>query len=138
MSLRQRLTAKLLPERTVTLPPLEEGGAPDVVTVRALAAPEWDALLQLHEPTDEQAKAGWAWDLATFRPALLAACVVSPADEGEPLDADDWAQLLATMPFGDRELLWGAALDANENRWPDADQGKGSTGTPSTPPSGTT
>lgn len=125
MSLRQRLTAKLLPERTVTLSPVEEGGDPDVVTLRALPAPEWDALVQLHPPTEEQAADGWGWNTATFRPALLAACVASPADEGEPLDVEEWAQLLMQMPFGDRELLWGAAIEVNENRWPGPEQGKG-------------
>lgn len=125
MSLRQRLVAQQLPQRTVLLSPVEAGGDPDEVTVRALPASEWDALVQLHPPSEEQKADGWAWDLESFRPALLVACVVSPADEGDPLDEGEWAQLLTQMPVGDRELLWGAALDVNENRWPGADVGKG-------------
>ncbi|QJY46655.1 hypothetical protein [Pseudonocardia broussonetiae] len=103
-----------------------QGADPDVVEVRALPAPEWDALVQLHPPTEQQAEDGWGWNLATFRPALLAACVVSPDDEGDPLTEAEWAQLLLKMPVGDRELLYRTAVDVNENRWPGADVGKGS------------
>lgn len=116
MSLRDRLVAQQLPTRTVTLAPVVEGAEPDVVTVRALPAPEWDALVQMHPPPDGQAGL-WQWNVATFRPAALAACVVSPADEGEPLTEQDWAELLAHMTVGDRERLYGAVLDVNENRW---------------------
>ena len=125
MSLRQRLVAQQLPERTVTLSPASEGAEPYTVTVRALRADDWDALVQLHPPTDEQRKQGWEWNLASFRPALLAACVVSPADVGEPLDEVEWAQLLLSMPIGDRERLYGAAVDVNDHGWPGADVGKG-------------
>lgn len=125
MTLRGRLLAQKLPQRAVTLAPVVEGADPDVVTVRALPAPEWDALVQLHPPTPDQAESGWQWNVATFRPALLAACATTPDDE-MPLDEAEWAQLLLVMPVGDRELLYGAALDVNENRWPGAELGKDS------------
>lgn len=123
MSLRERLVAQQLPQRTVTLSPVVDGADPDVVTVRALPADEWDALVQLHPPTAEQAQGGWQWNIATFRPAVLAACVVSPADD-EQLDANEWAQLLLKMPVGDRERLYGAAIDVNDNLWPGTEPGK--------------
>lgn len=124
MTLRERLLAQQLPQRTVTLAPVVEGAAADEVIVRALHAPEWDALVQLHPPTPEQAENGWQWNVATFRPALLAACATTPDGE-DPLDEAEWAQLLLLMPVGDRELLFGGALDVNENRWPGAEVGKG-------------
>lgn len=124
MSLRERLVARQLPQRTVTLSPVVEGADPDVVTVRALPAGEWDALVQLHPPTEEQKANGWQWNVATFRPALLAACAVS--DDEVQLDEADWAQLLLVTPVGDRERLFGAAIDVNDNRWPGAELGKGS------------
>lgn len=126
MSLRQRLerSAEQLPERTVTLAPVE-GADPDVVTVRALPADVWDLLVRDHPPTAEQAADGWQWNIATFRPALLAACVVSPADEGEPLTEAEWAALLLRFPVGDRDRLYGTAFEVNDNRWPGADLPKG-------------
>ena len=126
MSLRQRLerAAEQLPERTVTLAPVEDA-EPDVVTVRALPADVWDLLVREHPPTQEQADEGWQWNIATFRPALLAACVASPADEGDPLTEAEWADLLLRLPVGDRDRLWAAAYDVNDNRWPGADLGKG-------------
>lgn len=128
MSLRQRLqqAADELPERTVTLAPVAEGAEPDVVTVRALPADVWDLLVRDHPPTKEQVDEGWQWNTATFRPALLAACVVSPADEGEPLTEQEWAALLVKLPFGDRDRLFAAAFDVNDNRWPGDDLGKDS------------
>lgn len=125
MSLRERLVARQLPQRTVTLSPVVEGADPDVVTVRALPADEWDALVQLHPPTQEQAEGGWQWNIATFRPAVLAACATTPDDE-IPLDENEWAQLLLATPVGDRERLYGAAIDVNDNRWPGAELGKDS------------
>lgn len=125
MSLRERLVARQLPQRTVTLSPVVEGADPDVVTVRALPADEWDALVQLHPPTQEQAENGWQWNIATFRPAVLAACATTPDDE-IPLDENEWAQLLLATPVGDRERLYGAAIDVNDNRWPGAELGKDS------------
>lgn len=123
MSLRDRLRAAQLPERTVTLAPAVEGADPDLVTVRALPAEEWDALVQLHPPPDGRPEDGW--NLATFRPAALHACVVSPPDEGEPLTEQQWAQLLIKTPIGDRERLWDAVIAVNDNRWDGiADLGK--------------
>lgn len=124
MSLRARLAVAQLPSRTVVLAPAVPDGEPDEVTVRALPGDEWDALVQLHPPTERQREEGWGWNLATFRPALLAACVVTPDGE-EPLTEVEWAELLVRSTVGDREALFGAAIDVNENRWPGTDVGKG-------------
>lgn len=126
MSLRDRLVDTHLPERTVPLSPARPGADPYLVTVRALPAPDWDALVQLHPPTPAQAAGGWSWNLATFRPALLAACVVSPADLDKPLDEHEWAQLLLKMPSGDRDRLYATAIAVNDNDWPDDATGKDS------------
>jgi hypothetical protein len=126
VSLRQILVAGQLPQRTVPIRPPRAGADPYEVTVRALPGDEWDALVQLHPPTPEQAAEGWEWNIATFRPALLAACVDSPADQADPLTEQEWAELLIVMSVGERDQLYGAAFDVNANRWPTADVGKGS------------
>jgi hypothetical protein len=126
MSLRERLDAQLLPTSTVPMYPSRPGAGPYLVEVRALPGDEWDDLVKLHPPTEEQAARGDEWNIATFRPALLAACVTSPDDEAQPLDAAEWARLLTVLSVGERDQLYAAAYDLNANRWPDADLGKGS------------
>lgn len=124
MSLRRRLEQQQLPARTVTLAPVVQGADPDDYEVRALDGDLWDGLVRAHPPTEAQRVEGWGWDSATFRPALLAACVVTPDGE-EPLTEKEWADLLPRMPAGQRDRLYMAALDVNDHGWPDVDLGKG-------------
>jgi hypothetical protein len=69
------------------------------VTLRTLPPPEWEALVELHPATGDQQERGMQWNPATFRPALLAACVV-PADGDEPLSAEDWSQVVKDGELG--------------------------------------
>lgn len=124
MSLRDRLRARQLPTRVVALP--GTAGEPDEeITLRALPAAEWEALIGLHPPSPLEVERGAAWDVATFRPALLAAAVVSPEGE-EPLTAEDWAELIGTarMTAGEINLLFNTACMLND-RAPDVSVGKG-------------
>lgn len=96
------------------------GGEPDErITLRALPASEWEALVGLHPPQPADAARGAAWDVATFRPALLAASVVT--DDGEePLSEEDWAELIVTarMTAGEINALFNGACVLND-RSPD-------------------
>jgi len=85
------------------------------VTLRALPAPEWEALVELHPATDEQQSRGMQWNAATFRPALLAACVVPPEDEPEPLTAEYWVQVVkdGELAAGEYNTLCNAAVTLN-------------------------
>lgn len=85
------------------------------VTLRALSAPEWEALVELHPATDEQQGRGAQWNPATFRPALLAACVVPPEDETEPLDAEYWERVVkdGELAAGEFNALCNAAVMLN-------------------------
>lgn len=126
MSLRQRLVDGLRPEKVVPVSPARPGEEPYLVTVRAVGAEDWDALVQMHPPTPQDAEQGWEWSVVTFRPALLAACVVSPADVAQPLTEAEWARLCLTMPVGDRDRLYAAAVAVNDNQYPAPDVGKDS------------
>lgn len=124
MSLRDRLRARQLPTRVVTLAGVD--GEPDEeITLRALPAAEWEALVGLHPPQPGDAAKGAAWDVTSFRPALLAASVVAPEDE-EPLTEQDWSELIlsARMTAGEINLIFNTACLLND-RAPDATVGKG-------------
>lgn len=86
----------------------------ETVTVRALPPSEWEALLDEHPPNDEQRAAGAQWNLASFRPALLAASVV-PADGDEPSAAEEWEQFAkdGTLSAGELNGLFNAAVNLN-------------------------
>jgi hypothetical protein len=125
VSLRDRLRARQLPTSVVVL--AGTAGEPDeTITQRALTASEWEALVGLHPPATADAARGAAWDVATFRPALLAASVVSPEGE-EPLSEQDWAELIATarMTAGEVNALFNGACLLND-RAPDVTVGKDS------------
>jgi hypothetical protein len=127
VSLRERLDAQLLPPRTVPVHPSRPGAGPYLVEVRALPGDVWDDLVRLHPPTPEQAGRGDEWNLVTFRPALLAACVSSPDDAQAPLTVEEWSRLLLVLSVGERDQLYVAAYELNANRWPDFEAlGKGS------------
>lgn len=95
-------------------------------TMRCLPVTDWEALVEAHPASDEQRKAGWQWDPAAFRPALLAAAVVVPDGE-QGLTVRDW-QLLADegqVAVGEMDLLFGTAVQLN-TRSPQVSTGKGS------------
>lgn len=122
MSRRERLLARQLPTAVV---PLRSSGddEPELITLRALPADEFEVLLDEHPPTEAQREKGAAWNEATFLPALLAASEV-PLDDEEPLDWEDWAQLLGgRLAFGENRQLVDTALALND-RAPGADLGK--------------
>jgi hypothetical protein len=82
------------------------------VTLRTLPPPEWEALVELHPATEEQP--GMQWNAATFRPALLAACAVTPDGE-DPLTAEDWGQVVkdGRLTTGEYVALCNAAITLN-------------------------
>jgi hypothetical protein len=86
----------------------------EVVTLRALSPAEWEALVDLHPATEGQDKAGAMWHTATFRPALLAACVVAAEGE-EPLSEADWDVLVkdGSLAPGELNTLFNAAVNIN-------------------------
>lgn len=84
------------------------------ITIRALPAPEWEALVALHPASEEDAGKGLMWNATTLRPALLEACVVP--DEGEaPLSASEWEQIVKDGEIGAGEYnsLCNAAVALN-------------------------
>lgn len=97
------------------------------VTLRTLPPPEWEALVELHPATEEQQGRGMQWNPATFRPALLAACVVPPEDEPEPLTAEYWEGVVKAgeLAAGEYNVLCNAAVQLNL-RAPLSAVGKGS------------
>lgn len=66
------------------------------VTVQALAAPDYDALLAEHPPTADQKKSGDTYNTDTFAPALISRCLLSPALSLEQAHAiwksDNWSR----------------------------------------------
>ncbi len=115
MSLRERLRARQLPTAVVTLSPVVPGADPEQVRVRAIPADDWEALVALHPPTEAQRERGDAWDPATFRSALLAACVLTPEGE-EPLTEEEWADAAASgwMVVGELNALFNCAYLLND------------------------
>lgn len=95
------------------------------ITLRALPPAEWEALLDLHPPTEEQKAKGALWNTTTFRPALLAASMV-PAKDEEPLAEADWEQLAkgGALAAGELNALFNAAVEVNF-RSPSSAVGKG-------------
>jgi hypothetical protein len=101
-----------------------DGSACEVVTLRALPPSEWEALVDLHPATEEQQAAGRQWNTVSFRPALLAACVV-PAEGEDPLSEADWDVLAkdGALAPGELNTLFNAAVNINL-RVPPAATGK--------------
>lgn len=97
----------------------------DVYTLRCLAPKRWDELVDAHPPTDEQRKAGWSWDVRSFRPAVLDACVLTPDNE-EPLGLRGWVEIAeeGQMRPGELDLLFAEAVQLNA-RQPRVTVGKG-------------
>lgn len=86
----------------------------ETFVLRCLPPPEWEALKALHPPTPAQQAQGLEWDAATFRPALLAACVVPP--EGETAYSEsDWVEFArdGRVSVGEQDLLVATAVLLN-------------------------
>jgi len=85
------------------------------VMLRTLPPPEWEALVELHPATEDQQGRGMQWNPATFRPALLAACVVPPEDEPEPLTAEYWEGVVKAgeLGAGEYNMLVNSAVALN-------------------------
>ena len=84
------------------------------ITLRALPPAEWETLLDMHPPTEEQRATGAQWNVTTLRAALLAAAVV-PADGDDPLAEADWEQLAkaGSLASGELTALFNAAVRLN-------------------------
>lgn len=84
------------------------------ITLRTLPPPEWEALIELHPATEEQQGQGMMWNPTTFRPALLAACVVTPEGD-DPMSAEDWEQVVKAgqLAAGEYNALCNAAVNLN-------------------------
>lgn len=88
-------------------------------TFQALGGDEYDALLNLHQPTpDQRAKAKEVGMVASYNedtwpPAIVAACLVSPE-----LSTADVAQIYKSPKWNQAELgqLTGCAMFVNQNR----------------------
>lgn len=84
------------------------------IRFRALPPAIYEALISAHPPTKEQldaAKPGEepVWDVETFRPALISACV-----EGD-MSESDWAEALTQrLSKGEVQALFVTALTVNE------------------------
>lgn len=127
MSQRGRLRARQLPTAVVRLPAAEEGGEPEEIRLRALPPVRWDELVAAHPPTAEQEARGDMWNAVTFRPALLAASVLTPPEEkDDALTEADWAEAAdqGWMNIGELVLLFDTALELND-RSPLVSVGKG-------------
>lgn len=104
-----KITAELLlgrkrPERTV---PIDVGGATVEVRLRAISGNDYDDLVVAH-PRPEDATHIWPFDVDTFAPALIAACMVEPE-----LTLEQAAQIWAEWENDARQQLWDAALEVN-------------------------
>lgn len=86
----------------------------ETLILRAIPSVDMERLIELHPPKKDSDD---AWNVETFRPALLAACV-----EGD-MTEQDWAEFLAGCPLGDKRELFTAALRVND-RSPDPSVGK--------------
>lgn len=89
------------------------------VEVRAIPPTDYEALVRLHPPTEEQEDGGFGWNPDTFVPALLAACVDLPWSEQE------WVEMCSAGPLalGETVELFQAAAQIN-SRSPDLRLGK--------------
>lgn len=86
----------------------------ETLRLRAIPSVEMEALIAKHPaPKDSDD----AWNVETFRPALIAACVDGDMTE------QDWAEFLSGSPLGEVRELFSAALRIND-RSPDPGVGK--------------
>lgn len=80
------------------------------ITITALPPNEIEDLLKKHRPTPEQEKRGALYNPDTFKPALVAACVLD-----SDITEDDWAEYMTKGPmsFGESVALFNACWDVN-------------------------
>lgn len=92
-----------------------------VLQVRVIPADLYEDLELAHPATPDQAELGYRWNIGTFAPALLEACV-----DGD-MTVDDWAQLRRVgghVAAGEINSLVNLCLEVND-RSPDPYLGKG-------------
>ena len=120
-SLWEQLEARRLPTEQIELPVGD--GETVSVEIRALSPVEWEALISLHAPAEEDV-GRLRWNDATFRPAALSACVFAP--DGSQRDAEWWSSLwkAGTVTAGELYALYAAVIRLNEHA-PQARVGKG-------------
>lgn len=96
----------------------------EVLQVHPIPPREYDDLLTAHPPSAEQQKQGHIWNLATFGPALLAACVDRGTDD--QLSEAEWVEDIDAGVYAPGELtrLLQTCIDVND-RAPDVQVGKG-------------
>lgn len=97
-------------QKKVTAAEKTLAGCYEQLTLTALAPAEMETLIAAHPAQDGDSP----WNEATFRPAVLAACV-----EGD-MGIEDWAEFLANGPvsLGEARALWAAVMAVND-RSPD-------------------
>lgn len=85
------------------------------VEFRGLPAEDFDALVQMHPPTEDQldearrkGEEPAMWNEETFYPELLERCAVS-----SELSAAEWVEELKTWPRAERSEIRSRALEAN-------------------------
>jgi hypothetical protein len=102
-----QLLSRRRPRATITVD-LVDGETADLV-FEALGRREYDSLVELHPRKDD--KAGWAFDLDTFAPALISACSAEPKLTVEQAEVmfNEWEMALS------RELFL-AVLELNTAR----------------------
>jgi hypothetical protein len=86
-----------------------------IVRFRAMPSDDFDALVQLHQPTDgevqeatEQRVDKPLWNDLTFYPELLERCAVN-----SELSAEEWAEELKGWTRAERKEVQARALEAN-------------------------
>ena len=120
----EQLLSRRRPRATITVD-LDDGETAELV-FEALGRREYDSLVELHPRRDD--KAGWAFDLDSFAPALISACSVEPKLTVEQAESlfNEWETALS------RELFL-SVLEINTSR---PSVPKGSTGSGGTAPTG--
>lgn len=84
---------------------------------RGLSDDDFDALVDMHPPTDEERNDGASWNRETFIPALLAACTVD-----SDLTEAEWAAKLAeeNTPAAERRAMVSMAIAAQRQTLADS------------------
>ena len=90
----------------------DEGDLEVEVKAKSLSFKAYDALLGEHPPTDEQKKKNASYNVDTFAPALLAACLVEPT-----LTDEEAAELWVSPEWSKGELsdLFLFCVDLNQS-----------------------
>lgn len=128
---RLRLAAESDPDMDLLRTSAEEARARadefyEMLTVKALPATDFENLVALHPPDEEQQKTGFSFNRHTFFPALLASCVEGTETE------EEWSEMIQSgaLVAGELGTLIGVAMSLND-RSPSVTLGKGSTTTSS-------